>query len=155
MPVFFDNPDDPTHDRELGCNPLMPSFIKEELLPAVLDANNIIYDPKNMLIIGSSFGGLGALYAGFTAPASFPKIISLSGYLGFGGEIEREDQWLVSEYAKKEALPLQIYLSVGSLQDQAFLSLIVECATSWSEKATGIATRNIEAAMIMSAGNTN
>lgn len=114
--VFFDNPDDPTRDRELGCNPLMTRFITEELLPAVLDDKNITYDSKNTVIVGSSFGGLGALYAGLVLPKSFSKIISLSGHLSFGGELKREDQWLISEYAQSDRLPLEIYLSVGSLE---------------------------------------
>lgn len=114
--VFFDNPDDPTRDRELGCNPMMPQFVEEELLKTVLDANNIVYDSAKTVIAGSSFGGLGALYAGYYAPKRFPKIISLSGYLGFGSELQREDQWLISQYAQSKPLPLEIYQSVGSLE---------------------------------------
>jgi enterochelin esterase family protein len=114
--IFFDNPDDPTRDYELGCNPLMPRFIQEELLPVILDSHNITYDPTNLVIAGSSFGGLGALYAGFLMPACFSKIISLSGHLGFGGELQRKDEWLINEFATNEPLPLEIYLSVGSLE---------------------------------------
>lgn len=114
--IFIDNPDDPTRDRELGCNPLMLEFLSDELLPNLAQEYEINLEPSTTVIAGSSYGGLAAFYAGLKKSHLFGNVISLSGHLGWGAENGVSDKWIIEQYAEIPRLPIQMYLSVGSLE---------------------------------------
>lgn len=116
MAVFLDNPDDATRDRELGCNDLMPQFLREELLPWLSEHYGVRFTAKTTTIAGSSFGGLAAFYTGLQAPELFGNVLSFSGHLGWGAELDRPDLWIVEQYRQSQRFPDKIYFNVGSLE---------------------------------------
>ncbi len=116
MAILIDNPDDETRDRELGCNPLMPRFFLEELIPYAKEKYSVAFEPSKTVVAGSSFGGLGAFYFGLDSPHVFTNVLSMSGYLGWGHELQRQDMWIIEQYSKSSALPRKIYFDVGILE---------------------------------------
>lgn len=116
MAVFLDNPDDATRDRELGCNDNMVRFLRDDILPWLSLQYGVRFTAKTTTIAGSSYGGLGAFYAGLRGPDVFGKVISMSGHLGWGAELGRSDLWIVDQYRQSQRFPEKIYFNVGSLE---------------------------------------
>jgi enterochelin esterase-like enzyme len=114
--IFIDNPDDVTRDRELGCNPLLPKFLAEELIPSI----NMRLAPNlstgTITVAGSSYGGLGAFYCGLHSPEIFQNVISMSGHLGWGAEAGKENLWIVNQYRESSQHPKKIFFDVGCLE---------------------------------------
>ncbi|MBN1994220.1 MAG: alpha/beta hydrolase [Anaerolineae bacterium] len=91
------------------------AFFKEELMPLI--ETHYRADASQRVLMGSSFGGLFALYALFAEPELFSGYVSASPAVPFGnGAIFKQE----AEYAAQhQNLPVKLFLSVGELEELA------------------------------------
>jgi enterochelin esterase-like enzyme len=73
------------HDRnrEYGANPRQPEFLVDEVLPAVRERYSISDDPRELGLLGASFGGVSSLYAAWMRPGVFGRLFLQSGSFVF------------------------------------------------------------------------
>jgi len=91
------------------------AFLKEELMPLI--ETNYPADASRRMLMGSSFGGLFALYALFTEPALFSGYVAASPAVPYGNRAIFKQE---AEYATRhQDLPATLYLSVGELEGLA------------------------------------
>jgi predicted alpha/beta superfamily hydrolase len=91
------------------------TFFKEELMPLI--ETNYRADASRRMLMGSSFGGLFALYTLFTEPELFSGYVAASPAVPFGNRAIFKQE---AEYAARHRdLPVKLYLSVGELEPLA------------------------------------
>ena len=64
---------------DLVVNPTFADFVAKELTPWMRSHYNVSRDRNNVVIGGSSAGGLAATYVGLTHPEAFGNVLSMSG----------------------------------------------------------------------------
>jgi enterochelin esterase-like enzyme len=110
-------------DRELACNPVFSDFLSSELLPWAHGLFHITADPREVIVGGSSFGGLAAACAGLRHPETFGNILSQSGSFHWvpprtdavlGSTEESEPNWVARQFIASPKLPLRFYLDAGN-----------------------------------------
>ncbi|MFN3386652.1 MAG: alpha/beta hydrolase-fold protein [Candidatus Thermochlorobacter sp.] len=115
--VFIDprNPDNPNENRRLEEYPANPKFLKfvtKEVVPFIDALFRTDAQPQSRAFLGTSFGGLCAAYFGAKASETFQRI-----------GIQSPSFWKYPEifelYEKQPRLPLQIYMSSGTIHDTA------------------------------------
>jgi len=74
--VFMESPD---RDVEFPPNDDFQKFVGDELIPQVRAHYRISRDPARNAVLGSSYGGLAAVYTGIEHPELFGNVISQSG----------------------------------------------------------------------------
>ena len=126
---------------DLLCHPQFADFIAKELVPWAQENYNVSYNPADMVLVGSSSGGLAASFIGFKHPGTFMNVLSQSGYYSWypgvpwfkhllklygedyvkwwNKEDETEEEWLTKQYLKSKKLDLKFYLNVGNLETNA------------------------------------
>jgi len=77
--VFIDAIDSDNRNEDMPCNATFWQAIRDELPPLVADIAPITADPARSAVIGQSYGGLAAAYAGLHMPDHFGRILSQSG----------------------------------------------------------------------------
>ncbi|MFX0021985.1 MAG: alpha/beta hydrolase [Candidatus Hermodarchaeota archaeon] len=122
---------------ELPPNPKFLDYIIKELLPWARDNYNITLNPSDSVIAGASYGGIASSFIAFKHPEIFGNVLSMSGaYNWYPGqkqwlsmindiknidkwwteEEEKEEEWLVHQFARNKRLPLKFYVDVGILE---------------------------------------
>ena len=85
------------HDRnrEYGANPRQPAFLVDEVLPEVRRRFGISDDPRELGLMGASFGGVSSLYCAWTRPGVFGRLLLQSGSFVFTdvGDHGRGELW--------------------------------------------------------------
>ena len=74
--VFMESPD---RDLEFPPNDDFQKFIGTELIPQIRAHYRVSRDPSRNAVLGSSYGGLAAVYTGLEHPELFGNVISQSG----------------------------------------------------------------------------
>ncbi|PCI82160.1 MAG: hypothetical protein COB20_00715 [SAR86 cluster bacterium] len=116
MVVFVDsrNPDNLRQNRrnqQFFCNPRYVDFFTEELLPAIDKEYPTSAARDDRVILGLSFGGRNSACFGLMAHDSFAGIAMQSP-----ANSEMVDE-LRFQYMVQEKLPLKIFMSVGTIND--------------------------------------
>jgi enterochelin esterase-like enzyme len=117
--VFPDSLTTEIRSRELPYYPPFVEFLTHELLPWVRARCHITSDPAHTIVAGSSYGGLAAAFAGFTAPHVFGKVLSQSGAFWYSGQSVPDlnaESLLIRSFVASPRLPLRFYLEVGLLE---------------------------------------
>lgn len=114
--VFLDsrNPDKLEEDRrhsQFMCNSRFAEFFARELIPAISKQQPVSQSRDDRVILGVSFGGLNSACFGLMLSSGFSGIAMQSPASGDHLEVVRE------LYEEREPLPLRIFLSVGSRND--------------------------------------
>ena len=114
--VFLDsrNPDNLAENRrnsQFMCNKEFASFFASELIPTISRNHPVSASRNDRVILGLSFGGLNSACFGLILPGMFSGIAMQSPANGDLVEVVRE------LYEKREMLPLKMYLSVGTIND--------------------------------------
>jgi enterochelin esterase-like enzyme len=78
--VFMESPD---RDVEFPPNDDFQRFVGAELIPQVRAHYRVSRDPSRNAVLGSSYGGLAAVYTGLVHPELFGNVISQSGSFGW------------------------------------------------------------------------
>lgn len=106
-------------NKDLSCNEDFAKFIAQELFPWLSSKYNVSKNSDEILVAGSSLGGLSAAFLGYRYPNIFGNIIAISGSFWWTKDEERE--WLTRQYIKSDKLPLKFYLEVGSLEPYEYM----------------------------------
>jgi enterochelin esterase-like enzyme len=114
--VFVDarNPDhldDNRRNQQLICKLNYASFFSTELVPTIDATYPTRRSPVSRTILGLSFGGLNAACFGLSIPHVFSNLAMQSPA---SGEMLRI---VADEYRRNERLPLRMFLSVGTRND--------------------------------------
>ena len=124
--ILLDNPHGDSENvdirgRELPCYPPFAEFLAQELLPWARQKYHITSNPDQIVVGGSSYGGLASMYVGLKHPEIFGNVLSQSGSFWWKPEGELEHEWLTKQFAATYKLPLNIYMDVGILEDEPLL----------------------------------
>jgi enterochelin esterase-like enzyme len=114
--VLIANPSQESRNRELPPNPAFADFLNNELIPWVRHNYNVTTDPQQVVVAGSSFGGIASVYAGFRHPETFGNILCQSGSFWWSAqkpEPYTEPNYLAKEFLKSPKLPLRFYMDAG------------------------------------------
>ena len=117
--VLIANPDQEARTRELPPNPDFADFLNNELIPWVRSNYNVAKDPGQVVVAGSSFGGIASVYAAFRHPETFGNILCQSGSFWWSApkpESYAEPNFLAKEIVKSPKLPLRFYMDAGSFE---------------------------------------
>lgn len=114
--VFLDsrNPDNLQENRrnsQFMCNTKFAEFFAGELIPAISREQPVSLLREDRVSLGVSFGGLNSACFGLMLSSFFSGIAMQSPASGDHLEVVRD------LYQEREALPLKIFLSVGSRND--------------------------------------
>jgi enterochelin esterase-like enzyme len=107
--VFLDNARE-SRFAEYGCSEALVGFVAQELVPWVASQVSLVPQMGSHCVLGSSLGGLAALWLGVRLPEIFGRVFSQAGgfALGFTKELG-----LTTILRLSERLPLRIYLDCG------------------------------------------
>ncbi len=119
--LFIGNASPQARDAELNCANAWGDFLVKEAIPWMVSTEHVRIETKNVLIAGSSMGGLAAACAAVQHPEVFGKVLAQSGsfYRAPAGE---PPEWLARHVAQSPRLPLDIYLEIGLLETSAIPS---------------------------------
>ena len=114
--IFLDsrNPDRPQENRrnaQFMCNADFARFFATELVPTISANYPVSLLRDDRVILGLSFGGLNSACFGLLLPDLFSGIAMQSPANGDHVDVVRK------LYADKDALPLKLFLSVGTKND--------------------------------------
>lgn len=112
--VLIDNIDSDTRSKELPPNAAFSRFLQDEFMPW-LQHQGIQADAKQVTIAGSSYGGLAAAYAAFTAPQWFGNVISLSGSYWWSPSAD-DAEWLPLQFASAPSKAIRFYMEAGRFE---------------------------------------
>jgi enterochelin esterase-like enzyme len=108
---------------ELPFNDSFVQFLVNELIPWIRNSYNVTTDPQNVIIGGSSLGGLAAFLVGVKHPEIFGNILSQSGSLfGKPQNYDGHIPWLQKHFESVERLPLKIYMNHGILDSKNIIT---------------------------------
>jgi enterochelin esterase-like enzyme len=110
--AFVDNGGQEIRTIEYACNDATLVFLMTEVIPLAKKELNLIdinAVPGAFGILGSSMGGLMALYAGVRIPQVFGHVLCQSGAFSWGSF----DMVVFDLVQKGEMLPLRIWMDVG------------------------------------------
>lgn len=115
--------DTPTRNRELPCNREFFDMLTEELLPFVQRELAIDWHGKPVVLAGSSYGGLAALYGGVIRGDLFTHVLSQAGAVYWSPEedFSKGHSWLPKEIERTGKLPSKVYFDAGT-RDNVFTS---------------------------------
>lgn len=117
--VLIANPSQETRTRELPPNPDFADFLNNELMPWIRANYHVTTDPRQVVVAGSSFGGIASVYAGLRHPETFGNILCQSGSFWWSApkpEPYAEPNFLAKEFVKSPKLPLRFYMDAGSFE---------------------------------------
>ena len=114
--MFLDsrNPDNLLENRrnsQLICNTQFAYFFANELIPTISKDYAVSASRSDRVILGYSFGGLNSACFGLTLTELFSGIAMQSPASSDHVEVVRK------LYEERERLPLKMYLSVGTVND--------------------------------------
>lgn len=115
--IFVSSIDQPRRNLELPCYKPFIESLSDELLPWVYKNYHASQRPEQVIIAGSSYGGLAAAYAALIKPDTFGKVLSQSGAFWWSPSKSGE-LWLIKQYEGMSKLPIEFYLDVGHLETE-------------------------------------
>ena len=123
-----------TRDRDLQCSAPFAGFLAKELLPWARQRYRFSADPKQMIVGGSSYGGLSAAYCALRHPEVFGAVLSQSGsfgyYAGWDSDNDRTDSspfgWLIRQFVTTRKLPIKFYLEAGLFENDCPDTLLTQ-----------------------------
>jgi len=101
----------------------MADFLAKQLIPWVRAGWHVTTDPAQVIVTGSSAGGLGAAYVAFMHPELFGNVWSQSGAFWRGAEASNGApyEWLTAQVKAAPHKPVRFVLDVGALEDHPTL----------------------------------
>ena len=107
-----DNRRDNRRELEFLCNPRYLDFYRQELVPVIDQNFSTDTTQQNRSILGVSFGGLNSMYFGLYGSDLFGKV-------GIQSPAPHPCPDIFKAYQESPKLPIDIYLSTGTVNDTA------------------------------------
>ncbi len=113
-------------DSELPCNPEFSRALVADLLPWAHRLYNFTSDSRNIVVAGSSAGGLAAACSGLWHPEVFGNVLAQSGAFHWipppgsdTADSSSEPNWVARQFIASPKKPLRFYLDAGSAEFNA------------------------------------
>jgi enterochelin esterase-like enzyme len=115
-----------TRNRDLTCYQPFVDFLCGELIPAVRSKYpGVTKDPKQIIVAGSSFGGLCSSYCGLVRPDVFGNVLSQSGSYWVGGSdwlkqnqsLPPVEGFVQAGFLSSKRLPVRFFMEVGTYEE--------------------------------------
>src|ERR1051325_11449219 len=121
--VLIDNGERAERIADLGNAPRMVRFLGDQLIPRTRARWHVSTDPHQVIITGSSAGGLASAYAALMRPDLFGNVVSQSGAFWRGADASNDApyEWLTAEVRRLPKRDVRFVLDVGELEDHATL----------------------------------
>lgn len=121
--VLIDNGAGAQRIADLGNAPRMVRFLGDELIPWARAGWHVTTDPHQVIITGSSAGGLASAYVALKRPDLFGNVLSQSGAFWRGADASNGApyEWLTAEAARLPKRDVRFVLDVGELEDHPTL----------------------------------
>jgi enterochelin esterase family protein len=110
--LLVDNPD----RSELLCRDEFADHMANTVMPWLRSLYPVASDPDQNILLGSSFGGLAALFLGLRYPDIWRTVLSQTGWFRWHPEGDPEHHWLARRLSAAPKLPLRFWLQVGNLE---------------------------------------
>src|SRR5690242_19231258 len=132
--VFMESPD---RDVEFPPNDDFQKFVGAELIPQVRAHYRVSREPSRNAVLGSSYGGLAAMYTGMVHPELFGNVISQSGSFAWSPSTDAppgqaapppfrgtsvDSGYLIKRVAEAPREKLRFYLDAGLWEGGGMLS---------------------------------
>lgn len=120
--VLVDAIDNAHRSVELPCNTDFWLALQEELLPQVHQLAPFSDRPEHTVVVGQSFGGLAALFAGLHWPRRFGCVLSQSGSFWWPQRDARTGGVVIEQLARGDVMPrgLRLWLEAGRREPVIF-----------------------------------
>lgn len=114
--VLVDTPN-PERMHELLYHEPLVDFLVKELVAWVHQTYHVTREPARTIVGGVSLSASMAAFAALRHPEVFGNVLCQSAAFHFGPEDDPHAEWLASQFATGEKLPLRFYLEAGVLED--------------------------------------
>lgn len=114
--LFVDSGSPSERDRDTQCSQSFSDLLARTLLEAAKDRFAISRKPEDVVVAGSSRGGLAATCAGLHHPERFGNIIALSSSYYWKPGDSAIDETVTHMFEHSERLPLRFFVAVGTLE---------------------------------------
>jgi enterochelin esterase family protein len=121
--VLVNNMSQQARDRDLRCSAPFARFLARELVPWLRTRYHLSARSSDVILAGSSDGGLLALCAAHEYPDVFGNVLSQSANVFYAPRsppslnvYTRDSGWLTRKFVTSPRLPLRFYLEVGLLE---------------------------------------
>ena len=101
---------------DLLCKPEFAGYIANDVIPWLRATYPITTDPVQTIVMGSSLGGLAAVFLAFKYPNIFGTVLSQGGWFRWHPEGDSEHHWLTRQLAAVPKLSVRFWLQVGDLE---------------------------------------
>jgi enterochelin esterase-like enzyme len=116
--------------RELACNEDFAAFVATELIPWAQQRYHAGRRASDVVVAGSSFGGLAAAFVALRHPGVIGNVLSQSGNFAWAPDrmtgpnldATTEGGWLIKEYIGQPRQPLRFYLDAGVFEADRFVT---------------------------------
>jgi len=117
--ILIGNASDEARQRELNCNPKLPEFLRQELMPWVREHYHITNDSTHAVIGGLSSGGLAAAYVALQYPQMFGNVLVQSGAFWWSPKHDEgeEPNWLARQYVMAPRSNLKFFIEAGTFEN--------------------------------------
>lgn len=121
--ILVNNMSQSARGRDLRCSTAFGNFLATELVPWVRARYSVSRDASQVVLAGSSDGGLAALCAAHEHSKVFGNVLSQSANVFYSPEPAapanaylRDSGWLTRKFVTTPLLALRLYLEVGVLE---------------------------------------
>jgi enterochelin esterase family protein len=99
------------------------TFLANQLIPWIRQGWHVTADPAQVIVTGSSAGGLAASFVAFERPDLFGNVWSQSGAFWRGAEASNQApwEWLAEQVSASPRREVRFVLDVGALENHATL----------------------------------
>lgn len=117
--ILIGNVSDEARQRELNCNPKLPEFLRQELMPWVREHYHITNDSARAVIGGLSSGGLAAAYVALQYPQMFGNVLAQSGAFWWSPKHDEgeEPNWLARQYVMAPRSNVRFFIEAGTFEN--------------------------------------
>ncbi|MSV29763.1 MAG: hypothetical protein EXQ52_13605 [Bryobacterales bacterium] len=122
-----------TRDRDLLCSENFARFVALELIPWARQRYSATDNPRQTVVVGASYGGLGAAFVAFQFPNVVGNVLSQSGTFTYfpnwtsnPTDYAIETGWLTRRFATSPSAGTRFYLEVGRFEGGPIFNLVRE-----------------------------
>lgn len=101
---------------ELVCQADFAAYVANQIIPWFRASYPVSTDPLQTIVLGSSNGGLAAVYLAFLYPNLFGNVFSQTGWFRWSPDRDPEHHWLARQIAAGQKVPVRFWLQVGNLE---------------------------------------
>jgi len=101
---------------ELLCQTEFADYVANKILPWIRSTFSVTNEPRQTVLIGSSYGGLAAAFLAFKYPQIFGVVLSQTGRFRWHPEDDQEHHWLARQLGQAPKVSVEFWLQVGNLE---------------------------------------